>query len=274
MGPAMLSDIKMLDTLALTDLLEDNLSPPEITSIFIFATNGAIFAHASTLSQRQIRGLCATYGAAYKAYAVSHSQGNLTAVNPANHPSSFVTTSSIPLGDVGSIIFEQEGHVAVVTKIADKVLLAVVGPTRIDRNAVSSPSNTSSRRPVLTSSAASDIERTLRPVDSFPTAHDHLSGSAYEQAGKLASSAPAPGGSLSITQLSARIAASNKAANEDADKSLRAQWEIDRTSDLERLASLNLNSPSTILLALESKSAALGRFLSNKLADLETPEDF
>ncbi|KMU83687.1 hypothetical protein CIHG_01469 [Coccidioides immitis H538.4] len=274
MGSAMLSNIKMLDTSALTDLLEDNLSPPEITSIFIFATNGAVFAHASSLTQRRVRSLCATYGAAYKSYAVSHSNGNLTGINPANHPSSFVTTPSVPLGDVGSIIFELEDYVAVVTKIADKVLLAVVGPTRIDRNTTSSSSNSSSRRAALMSSASSDIERTLRPVDSFPTVHDHLTSSSQEQAGKLASSAPAPGGSLSITQLCSRAGDSSKTTNEDADKSLRAQWEIDRTSDLKRLASLNLSSPPTILLALESKSAALGRFLRNKLADLESPEDF
>jgi hypothetical protein len=64
------------------------------------------------------------------------------------------------------------------------------------------------------------------------------------------------------------------APQNDADETLRAQWEIDRKSDLDRLASLNLSSSPTILLALESKSAALGRFLGNKLADLENPEDF
>lgn len=246
----------------------------------MFATNGAVFAHASPLSQREIRSLCATYGAAYKSYAVSHPTGSLTGVNPASHPSSFVTAPSIPLGDVGSIIFELEEHVAVVTKIADKVLLAVVGPTKMSLGAMSSPKHGSIRRPKLTSSAASDIERTLRPVDSFPTTNEHLSGAAYDQAGKLASSAPAPGGSLSIAHLASRMADVSRTADENgnadanADESLRAQWEIDRSSDLKRLASLNLNSPPTILLALESKSAALGRFLGNKLADLQTPDDF
>lgn len=247
----------------------------------MFATNGAIFAHASPLPQREVRSLCATYGAAYKSYAVSHPSGSLTGVNPASHPSSFVTAPSIPLGDVGSIIFELEEYVAVVTKIADKVLLAVVGPTKISQNTLPSSSHGSIRRPMLTSSAASDIERTLRPVDSFPTTNDYLSGAAHDQAGKLASSAPAPGGSLSMTQLASRMADVNKKEDEDAadananaDESLRAQWEIDRSSDLQRLASLNLNSPPTILLALESKSAALGRFLGNKLADLQTPDDF
>ncbi|WEW58183.1 hypothetical protein PRK78_003651 [Emydomyces testavorans] len=274
MGPTMLSNIKMLDTSVLADLLDDNLSPPEITSIFMFSTNGAIFAHASSLPQRQVRSLCATYGAAYKSYAVSHSSGNLTGVNPANHPSSFVTTPSVPLGNVGSIIFELEDHVAVVTKIAHRVLLAVVGPTRIKRSDTVSSSNGNHRRAVLTSSASSDIERTLRPVDSFPASGEHLTRTAHEQAGKLASSAPAPSGSLSISPLASQVAVDNKGADDDADESLRAQWEIDRTNDLDRLAGLNLSSPPTILLALESKSAALGRFLSNKLADLESPDDF
>lgn len=126
-----LPDIKMLDAEALSDLLEDNLSPPEITSMMVFATNGAVFAHASSLPSRQLRNLSATYGAAYTCYAKTVSSGNLTGVNPASHPSSYITAQSVSLGDVGSIVFELDDSVAVVTRIADKVLLAAIGPSKL-----------------------------------------------------------------------------------------------------------------------------------------------
>jgi hypothetical protein len=37
------------------------------------------------------------------------SLGDLTGVNPASHPSSYVTAKSMSLGDVGSIVFELDG---------------------------------------------------------------------------------------------------------------------------------------------------------------------
>ncbi|CAG8947069.1 unnamed protein product [Penicillium salamii] len=205
-----LPDIKMLDAEALSDLLEDNLSPPEITTIIVFATNGAVFAHGSTLSSRQLRNLSATYGAAYTCYAKSASTGNLTGVNPASHPSSYVTAKSMSLGDVGSIVFELNDSVAVVTRIADKVLVAAVGPSK----ATESP----------------DF-----PGTDAPTTPDERT--------------PAPSPGLDGN-------------------------EIDRTADLARLASLNLSASPAVLLALESKCAALARFLGQKLNDLESPEDF
>ena len=233
----------------------------------IFATNGAIFSHASPLSQRQLRNLAAVYGAAYTSYAVNSPSGNLTAVNPASHPSSFVTAPSVPLGDVGSIIFELEDQnlVAVVTKIADKVLLAVAGPTHIDaRNGTTNGGN----RVLTGTSAASDTERaTITAPDSLASTLEQ----SPDPSAKFASSAPNPSG---LPNASQRSSPSSTQPQNDADESLRAQWEIDRKSDLDRLASLNLNSSPPILLALESKSAAMGRFLSNKLADLECPEDF
>ncbi|OJI82733.1 hypothetical protein ASPTUDRAFT_30789 [Aspergillus tubingensis CBS 134.48] len=233
-----LPDIKMLDAEALSDLLEDNLSPPEITSMMVFATNGAIFAYASSLPSRQLRNLSATYGAAYTCYAKNASCGNLTGVNPASHPSSYVTTPSVSLGDVGSIVFELDDLVAVVTRIADKVLLAAVGPSKLgDAEDVATPNGTQSL----------------------------LNGSSH------------PGGDDAAND--GRTYASVVAANggrhgPSSDAQLESQYEIDRSSDLARLATLNLSASPSILLALESKSAALGRFLGQKLADLESPEDF
>ncbi|KAI9926883.1 hypothetical protein ASPWEDRAFT_748330 [Aspergillus wentii DTO 134E9] len=230
-----LPDIKMLDAEALGDLLEDNLSPPEITSILVFSTNGAIFAHASSLPTRQLRNLSATYGAAYTCYAKNASSGNLTGVNPASHPSSYVTAQSISLGDVGSIVFELDDLVSVVTRIADKVLLAAVGPSKL---------GASTGR--FDGAAESNGARTNGHGASNPTSghttHNH--------------------------------SRAHSEANVPIDAHLQTQYEIDRSTDLARLEGLNLSASPAILLALESKSAALGKFLSQKLEDLESPEDF
>ncbi|KAJ5721618.1 uncharacterized protein N7483_009552 [Penicillium malachiteum] len=261
-----LPDIKMLDSEALGDLLEDNLSPPEITTMMyaaptrnsvvfqaaryimeatsfkanmthsVFATNGAVFAYASSLSSRQLRNLSATYGAAYTCYAKTASSGNLTGVNPASHPSSYVTAQSMSLGDVGSIVFELDDSVAVVTRIADKVLLAAIGPNKIDQ---SMPNGADSE--YLTSDGGVDSSTGNGATS------DALGGDAQ------------------------RAPSSNPPTRNGA---LDAQHEIDRSADLARLASLNLSASPSVLLALESKCAALGRFLGEKLDDLESPEDF
>jgi hypothetical protein len=223
-----LPDIKMLDSEALGDLLEDNLSPPEITTILVFATNGAVFAYGSTLTSRQLRNLSATYGAAYTCYAKNASSGNLTGVNPASHPSSYVTAQSMSLGDVGSIVFELDDSVAVVTRIADRVLLAAVGPSKINANGEDQDeTNGNGNGNGATSDGSGDGHRT--PTTSGPG---------------------------------------------QANGGLDAQHEIDRSADLARLKSLNLSAEPAVLLALESKCAALGRFLGQKLSDLESPEDF
>ncbi|PLN81986.1 hypothetical protein BDW42DRAFT_167802 [Aspergillus taichungensis] len=222
-----LPDIKMLDAEALGGLLEDNLSPPEITSILVFGTNGAIFAYGSSLPTRQLRNLSATYGAAYTCYAKTASSGNLTGVNPASHPSSYVTAQSISLGDVGSIVFELDDLVAVVTRIADRVLLAAVGPSKLEPEGPTTQNGRSTKQ-----------------------ALDGTDG---------------PNGTPNSIQSDTTVR---------ADAQLESQYEIDRTDDLARLSSLNLSASPAILLALESKSAALGRFLSQKLEDLESPEDF
>ncbi|KAJ6028567.1 hypothetical protein N7540_004143 [Penicillium herquei] len=237
-----LPDIKMLDSEALGDLLEDNLSPPEITTMLydaphaVFATNGAVFAYASSLSSRQLRNLSATYGAAYTCYAKTASSGNLTGVNPASHPSSYVTAQSMSLGDVGSIVFELDDSVAVVTRIADKVLLAAIGPNKIDQTM---PNGADSE--YLTADGGVD------PSTGNGATSDALGGDAQRT--------PSP----------------NPPTRNGA---LDAQHEIDRSADLARLASLNLSASPSVLLALESKCAALGRFLGEKLDDLESPEDF
>lgn len=201
----------------------------------MFATNGAVFAYGSTLSSRQLRNLSATYGAAYTCYAKTASSGNLTGVNPASHPSSYVTAQSMSLGDVGSIVFELDDSVAVVTRIADRVLLAAVGPSKLDE-------------------ATNGID-------------DAVDGVTGESAGNGATSDGSQGdGHRTPTAASPNPPVRNG--------NIDAQHEIDRSADLARLASLNLSASPAVLLALESKCAALGRFLGQKLHDLESPEDF
>lgn len=225
-----------------------------LTSASVFATNGAIFAYASPLPTRQLRNLSATYGAAYTCYAKSASSGNLTGVNPASHPSSYVTAQSVSLGNVGSIVFELDDLVAVVTRIADKVLLAAVGPSKPHPTDDKVVVNGNAKTPLGPGgSGASDGEGALETEPHTPRAS--------------ATQTPTNGTPNHVSR-------NQSETPMQTDAHLETQYQIDRSSDLERLASLNLSASPAILLALESKSAALGRFLSQKLDDLESPEDF
>lgn len=211
----------------------------------VFATNGAVFAYGSTLSSRQLRNLSATYGAAYTCYAKNASSGNLTGVNPASHPSSYVTAQSMSLGDVGSIVFELDDSVAVVTRIADKVLLAAVGPNKPDHQQQQQTSNGADSEQVVDNLSTSVEDNGSIPDDSQRT----------------------------IESLAAHSPARNGNGNGNGNTQ-PGQDEIDRSADLARLASLNLSASPSVLLALESKCAALGKFLGSRLEGLDSPEDF
>jgi hypothetical protein len=180
----------------------------------------------------------------------------LTGVNPASHPSSFLTTPSVPLGDVGSIVFESDEQVAVVTKIADRVLLAAVGPSHLLRE----DDNVDFQTAPLLGTFGSDTTAAINQSQASAN-------------GNSAASTSSQGIQRSPTQSSASTGDSQD-PNRHPDGNLEAQYEFDRSDDLARLAALNLQSSPEILLALESKSAALGRFLTQKLNDLESPEDF
>lgn len=176
----------------------------------------------------------------------------MTGVNPASHPSSYITAQSVSLGDVGSIVFELDDTVAVVTRIADKVLLAAVGPSKLTHStngaiASTDPDNT---QPINNGLA----EERNPHAQAEPTSNGSGPGPTY--------SATSPPNDCP------------RESNMHSDAALETQYEIDRSSDLTRLASLNLAASPAILLALESKSAALGKFLGQKLEDLESPEDF
>lgn len=157
-----------------------------------------------------------------------------------------MTAQSNSLGNVGSIVFEFEDQVAVVTKIADKVLLAAVGPSKLEN----------AENAQITESELVNGPEAVEPAGTPSNAPDAITNG---------SSRP----NLSQQQNNGTSQTQN-----DPDRDLETQYEIDRNDDLARLASLNLSSSPSILLALESKSAALARFLSQKLEDLESPEDF
>lgn len=209
----------------------------------MFATNGAIFAHATPLPLRKLRDLSATYGAAYTSFAKTVCGGNLTGVNPASHPSSYVTAQSISLGEVGSIVFEDEGLSAVITRIADNVLLAAMGPSTLNQS-----------QPAASATGGSLVNINAQSSNSAPPEPSNESTTNGNNSGNGNGNGNGNGDSLTAH--------------------LENQYQIDRTSDLARLESLNLSASPAILLALESKSAALGKFLGRKLADLESPEDF
>jgi hypothetical protein len=145
------------------------------------------------------------------------------------------------LGDVGSIVFELDDSVAVVTRVADKVLVAAVGPSRLDAPEPNGATNADS--------AAADT--------GVPDAGNGTS---------------TPEGSQG--DISRKLAAVPISPKPPHNGHRDPQFEIDRSADLARLSSLNLSASPSVLLALESKCAALARFLGEKLDDLESPEDF
>ncbi len=242
-----------------------DLSPSILLTAYVsvFATNGAIFAYSSPLPSRQLRNLSATYGAAYTCYAKNASSGNLTGVNPASHPSSYVTAQSVSLGDVGSIVFELDDLVAVVTKIADKVLLAAVGPSK---PADVATENHNSNNPSTSKPDSPSSGPDTQPESSQAPASGNTSEST--------STPQTPANGTIAPHNTNRTSTPVNASGYMTETQLASQYEVDRSRDLDRLASLNLSTPPSTLLALESKSAALGRFLSQKLEDLESPEDF
>lgn len=152
------------------------------------------------------------------------------------------------LGDVGSIVFELDDSVAVVTRLADKVLLAAVGPSRSD--------------PPSTNGALDSSTHLSVPDNGYPFTDSNGTPDGSHDGQRTPTTAPAS------PNATARNGTATDAGNVDA------QLEIDRSADLERLASLNLSASPAVLLALESKCAALGRFLGQKLSDLESPDDF
>jgi cytoskeletal protein RodZ len=168
-----------------------------------------------------------------------------------------VTTPSVSLGDVGSIVFEQDNRVAFVTRIGDKVVLAVVGPAKVEEETLEDVHDSTT----VTSSAASATDETTK-TESTATE----TTTATTTTNDTTSSVP--------TSQHSETTGSSTETGGETDKLLEAQYEVDRSNDLARLAGLNLNASPEILLALESKSAALGRFLGQKLKDLHSPEDF
>lgn len=157
------------------------------------------------------------------------------------------------LGDVGSIVFELDDSVAVVTRVADKVLIAAVGPSKsnpAEQNDTPATANTDNGLTAENGTQPADLANGIGTGTTSPE------GSQDGQ--RTPTSAPAPTSPNPPTQNS----------------HLDAQHEIDRSIDLERLSSLNLSASPAVLLALESKCAALARFLGQKLDDLESPEDF
>ncbi|KAI5288333.1 hypothetical protein KEM54_005298 [Ascosphaera aggregata] len=350
-----LPNIRMLDPAALTRLLSANTSPPEITSILLFDSNGAIFAHSSPspLTTRQLRSLAATYGAAFTTYATVSTQGNLTGVSAGAHPSSYITAVSEALlhsrprsggqwrsegtstaatsvydgventrslgrqtqgdevGNTGvavhgsAIAFDDGGNIAVVTRVTGTILLAVIGPCT-----VSLPTSTSSPTPPPPPTSATPLTHARRgsaiawPFSSpsetqreQSAAVESKDGLQDEVTGLLDRSMAPARSSIFRRTPSGRTESYNgeertperhrqplgsqeheEGRKEQKDKTRKrgehAGEDTEDQDDLCRLASLNLSASPEILLALESKSAALGKFLGARLRGLVCPDDF
>jgi hypothetical protein len=186
-----------------------------------------------------------------------------------------VTAQSFPLGDVGSIVFELNKQVAVVTKIGDKVLLAVIGPRQLDDEENAPESKDSTKLSTAIPGSGSENANQAASENSTSAAPTNQASQSKTN-GSQESSSDQPPQPASQQDNGSREGnePQPKDPNRDPQSNLETQWEIDRSNDLARLGSLNLESSPSILFALESKSAALGRFLSQKLEDLENPEDF
>lgn len=147
-------------------------------------------------------------------------------------------------------MFELDDLVAVITRIADNVLLAAIGPSKLNQQ-----KNEGRNEPGDNTNAVEGFSKN----GSLINIHSNESTSTSTPAAQA-------------------TAGGNSNINYDGSDSLtthpETQYQIDRSPDLARLQSLNLSASPAILLALESKSAALGKFLGQKLADLESPEDF
>lgn len=150
---------------------------------------------------------------------------------------------------MGSIVFELDDSVAVVTRLTDKVLLAAVGPSKTD--------------PPSTNGALDSTTHLSVPDGGYPFTDSNGTQDGSHDGQRTPTTAP-PSPNATIRNGTTATDAGN----------VDAQHEIDRSADLERLASLNLSASPAVLLALESKCAALGRFLGQKLSDLESPDDF
>ncbi|KAI5304119.1 hypothetical protein KEM56_006830, partial [Ascosphaera pollenicola] len=352
-----LPNIRMLDPAALTSLLSANTCPPEINSILLFASNGAIFAHSlpSPLPTRQLRSLAATYGAAFTSYATISDKGNLTGVSVGAHPSSYVTAVSeallrsrprmpghftagdtstaatsvydgventttlsahrtadsvagasasasandAALPDNGSAIaFDDGENIAVVTKITGHILLAVIGPCNLNSSAPT-PTPLSPQPPAATTplsgmrrgsaawpfsspresqreqSATGDDREGQPQKDESPGLLERLKAPSRTGLFRRSSSAlteSSNGGDDSQQRHQSQVQTHQERENEQSTS--EATEDRDYEDDLDRLASLNLSASPEVMLALESKCAALGRFLGRRLRGLVCPDDF
>ena len=169
-------------------------------------------------------------------------------------------------------MFELDKQVAVVTKIGDKVLLAVIGPRQLDEE--NPPDSKGSAAAAKPDSESENANQATTENSNSPALANQDQNRTDGNQGLSGNSEPPQSATQQEHAPRAESETQPKDPNRDPQSNLETQWEIDRSNDLARLGSLNLASSPSILFALESKSAALGRFLGQKLEDLESPEDF
>lgn len=205
--------------------------------------------------------------------------------------------------DIGSAIaFDDGDNIAVVTKVTANILLAIIGPCNLNPSA-STPTSPPPQQPSASTTPASGIRRgsaawpfsTPRESqrEQSTTSDDKDAQGQKEETASLLDRLKAPsraglfrrsssGRTVSVDgddssqqrRQSQQEQENDQSANDVTQRRNTIQEDGDYEDDLDRLASLNLSASPEVLLALESKSAALGRFLATRLRGLVCPDDF
>ena len=169
---------------------------------------------------------------------------------------------------VGSIVFEVLDLVAVVTGIADKLLLAAVGPSIVEQEKQKQKYKEQKQKQ-KEGQHLENVENHDGAVDEYDREHHHISITENDNP-TGSSSSP----SSTSTTTATGVPNQHQQHDDETTSPSPSASQVGKTAtnDVDHLSSTT--SPSDILLALESKSAALGKFLGHKLRDLRSPDDF
>lgn len=156
-------------------------------------------------------------------------------------------------GSASSIVFETDRLAAIVTRIGDKILLATIGPSRLTSPGQQEEDDGEQQR-----EGQGQVE------------HERVDDTVDENAVQ-------PRGSSNGSSRSSNNEVNNQnqpPSSVNGQHKQLHQYEPEQQHEIDRLSSLHLSTSPEILLALESKSFALGKYLAHKLEDLHIPKDF
>lgn len=162
--------IKMIDSDLLNDIASANLRAPEITSIIVFSPNGTVITHASsTYHLRDLRRLASTCGQTYLAHQESAADARPNPVVATQIDST--PTTSQGSGEVANMFLEFDTNTALVSRISEDALLAVVGPRELAHDS-SLTNGEHNHNHIDTSSAKSEDDSEEHPRHDNDTANN------------------------------------------------------------------------------------------------------